>query len=73
VSGDELICAFIQVIADDLRLSADSQNIVADPLDQRRFPAGRRGSKRVPCVARDQTELRGLNPKLPLDVGVSLT
>jgi hypothetical protein len=71
VSGDELIGAVIQVIADDLRLSADSQNIVADPLGQRRFPAGRRGSKRVPCVARDQTGLRGL--KLPLDVGVSLT
>jgi hypothetical protein len=65
VSGDELIGDVIQIIADDLWLRADSQSIVADPLDQRRFPAGRHGSKRVPCVARDQTELRGLDPKLP--------
>jgi hypothetical protein len=40
VSGDELIGHVIQVIADDLRLRADSQDIVADPLDQRCSPAG---------------------------------
>src|SRR5712672_958766 len=72
VSGDKLIGHIIQVIADDLRLRADSQNVVADPLDQRRFPAGRHRAKRVPCMARDETELRRLNRKLPLDVGVSL-
>ena len=72
VSGDELIGDVIQVIADDLRLRAHPQNIVADPLDQRCFPAGRHGTERVPCMAGDKTELGGLNPKLPLDVGVSL-
>ena len=72
MSGDELIGNVIQVIADDLRLRADPQNIVADPLDQGCFPAGRHSAKRVPCMAGDKTELGGLNPKLPLDVGVSL-
>ena len=72
MSGDELIGNVIQVIADDLRLGADSQNIVAGSLDQRCFPAGRYGAKRVPCMARDKAELRGLNSKLPPDIGVSL-
>ena len=72
VSRDELIGNVIQVIADDLRLRANPQNVVADPLDQRCFPAGRHGAKRVPCMARDKTELRGFHPKLPLDVSVSL-
>jgi hypothetical protein len=73
VSGDELIGNVIQVIADDLWLRTNSQNIVADPLDQRGLRAGRHGAKRVPVVARDQAKLRGLNPKLSLDIGVSLT
>ena len=72
VPGDELIGNVIQVVADDLRLRADPQNIVADALDQRCFPAGRDGAERVPCMAGDQAELRGLNAKLPLDIGVSL-
>jgi len=72
VAGDELIGNVIQVIADDLRLGADSQNIVAGSLDQRCFPAGRYRAKRVPCMARDKAELRGLNSKLPPDIGVSL-
>jgi hypothetical protein len=33
VLSDELIGNVIEVIADELRLRADSQNIVADPLD----------------------------------------
>jgi hypothetical protein len=57
VSGNQLIRNVIQVIADDLWLRADSQNIVAGSLDQRRFPAGRHGAKRVPGVARDQAKL----------------
>jgi hypothetical protein len=57
VPSDELIGDVIQVIADDVRLRADPQHIVADPLDQRCFPAGRDGAKRVPCVARDEAEL----------------
>ena len=71
-AGDQLIGDVIEVIADDLRLGADSQNIVADPLDQCCFPAGRYGAKCVPCVARDKTELGRSNPKLLLDVGGSL-
>jgi hypothetical protein len=72
VSRDELIGDVVEVIADDLRLRADLQNIVADPFDQRGSPAGRHSAKRVPCVAGDKTESRGLYPKLRLDVGVSL-
>ena len=72
MSGDELIGDVIQVITDDLRLRASLQNVVTGPLDQRGLPAGRHGAKRVPCVTGDKTELRGLNPKLPLDIGVSL-
>ena len=72
MSSDELIGDVIQVIADDLRLRADPQHIVTGPFDQRGLPAGRHGTQRVPCVAGDQTELRGLNPKLSFDVGVSL-
>ena len=72
VSSDELVGDVIQVIADDLRLGADAQNIVADPLDQRGFPARRHGAKRVPGMARDKAELRGLDTELLLDISVSL-
>ena len=64
VSRNELIGNIVQVIADDLRLRANPQNVVADPFDQRCFPAGRNGAERVPCVARDKAELRGFHPKL---------
>jgi hypothetical protein len=72
VSVDKLIGGVIQVIADDLRLRAYSQNIVADP-DQRCFPAGSHGAEPIPCMTGDKAESGGFNPKLPLDVGVSLT
>jgi hypothetical protein len=72
VSRDELTGNVVQVITDDLRLRPDSQDIVSGPLDQRCFPAGRHGAERVPCMARDKAELRGPDPKLSLDVGVSL-
>jgi hypothetical protein len=72
VSADELIGNITEVIADDLRLRADPQNVVPDPLDQRRLPAGSHRAKRVPCMARNQTKLRGLNPKLALHMCVSL-
>jgi hypothetical protein len=72
VSNDALIGNVIQVIAEDLRLRADSQDIVTDPLDQRRFPAGRHGTERVPRMARDKAELRRLNSELSLDIGVNL-
>src|SRR5262245_39851833 len=72
VSADKLIGDVIQIIANDLRLRADSQDVIADPLDQRCFPAGRYGAERVPCMASDKAELRGANPQLLLDVGVNL-
>jgi hypothetical protein len=73
VAGDELIGNIIKVIADDLRLGTYSQNIIANPLDQRGFPTGRHGAKRVPCMTGDKAELGGSNPKLSFDVGVGLT
>ena len=57
VSADELIGNVIQVVADDLRLGADPQQIIANTLDQRSFPACRDGAERVPSVAGDKTEL----------------
>jgi hypothetical protein len=61
VPGDELIGNVIKIIAHDLWLRANPQDIVTGPLDERCFPAGRHGTKRVPCMARDQTQPRGLN------------
>ena len=72
VSSDKLIGNVVQVIAHDLRLRADPQNIVADTLDQRCLPARRDGAESVPWVAGDKTELGRLNRKLALDVGISL-
>jgi hypothetical protein len=42
MSADELIGDIIQVIAHDLNLTPNIQNIVSGPLDQLRFRAGRR-------------------------------
>jgi hypothetical protein len=72
VTGDKLIGNVVQIISDDLRLRADPQNIVANTLDQRGSPASRDGTKSVPCMAGDETELGGPNPKLFFDKGVSL-
>ena len=72
VSSDELIGNVVEVVADDLRLRTDPQNIVADTFDQRRLPARRDGAKRVPCVAGDETEPGRLSAKLFLDITVSL-
>src|SRR4029450_1677476 len=72
VSSDELIGNVVQVIAHDLRLRADPQNIVADTPDQRRPPARCDGAEGVPWVAGDKTEPGGLTAKLFLDIGVSL-
>ena len=73
VPRDELIGNVIQVIADDVWLRTDPQNTIAGALDQRGFPAGRNRPKRIPGMAGNQTELRGLSPKLALDIGVSLS
>jgi hypothetical protein len=57
VSGDELSSDVVEVVADDLRLRADSQQIITNTLDQRPFPACRDGPQRVPGMASDKTEL----------------
>jgi hypothetical protein len=72
MSEDELTGNIIQIIADNLRLRADSQNFVADPLDQRGLPTGSDGAERVPDMTGDETELRGTNPKLLLDISIGL-
>ena len=56
VPGDELIGNVTQVIADDLWLRANPQNIVTGPFDQRCFPAGCHRAKGIPCMARDHTK-----------------
>jgi hypothetical protein len=58
VSSDELIGNVVQVIAYDLRLRADPQNIVAGAFDQRCLPARRDGAEVVTCVAGDNDRLR---------------
>jgi hypothetical protein len=60
MASDELVGDVVQVIADDLRLGADSQNIVADAFDQRGSPARRDGAERVPCVACDAAEFEAV-------------
>ena len=62
MAGDELIGDIVEVVSDNLRLRAYSQNIVPNTLDQRRLPARRDGAERVPCVAGDKTELGRLSP-----------
>ena len=72
MSGDELIGDVIQVIADDLRLRAYPENCVANSLDQRGLPTSCDSTESIPCMASDETELGGPNPKLFFDMGVSL-
>src|SRR5271170_3498700 len=69
---NELICDVVEVVADDLRLRTDAQDIVADTLDQRRLPARRDGAERVPGVAGDKTELRRFGSELFFDISVGL-
>ena len=57
MSGDKLICDIVEVVADDLRLRANSKQIITNTLDQRPFPACRDGTQRVPGMASDKTEL----------------
>jgi len=52
VSGDELAGDVVEVVADNLRLRADSQEIIADTLDQRRLPARRDGRECPMCGRR---------------------
>jgi hypothetical protein len=44
-----LIGDIVQIIADVAQLWADSQHVIADPLDQSRLPAGRHGARDRSC------------------------
>ena len=57
MSGNELIGNVIQVVADDLRLRADPQQIIANTLNQHSFLTRRDGTQRVPSMTGDETEL----------------
>src|SRR4029450_4733253 len=72
VLRDQLIGDVIQVRTDDLQLRADSQDVVAHPLDQSSLPARGDGAEGVPCMASDKTELRPLHSEFPLNIGISL-
>jgi hypothetical protein len=61
--GRPLIYNLVQIIAHDPGLRTDSQNVVADPLDQRSFPAGCRCTKSVPRVAGDETDSSSLGTR----------
>jgi hypothetical protein len=61
VPGDQLFGDIIEVVANDVRLRAHSQHIVAHAFDQRALPARRDGAESIPGVAGDKTELRRLN------------
>jgi hypothetical protein len=50
VSGDKLVGDVVEVGADNMGLRTDPKNVVADALNQRRFPARRDGAERVPRV-----------------------
>jgi hypothetical protein len=58
VTRDQLVGHVVEIIADDLRLRADAQDIVADAFDEGSFPTGRDRAKRVPGVTGDQAEAR---------------
>jgi hypothetical protein len=57
VPSNKLVRDIVEVVADDLRLGAHSQQIIANTLDQRSLPACRNGAQRVPSMAGDKTEL----------------
>jgi len=67
-----LIGDVVQVIAYDVRLWANPQNVVSGTFDQSGLPAGRDGAESVPCVAGYKTKLGRLNAKLSRNVSVSL-
>jgi hypothetical protein len=62
VPGNESIGDIVEVVADDLRLRAYSQDVVSDTLDQCRLPAGRDRADGVPCVAGDKQNRDGSAP-----------
>ena len=72
MTSDKLVRDIIQVVADNLRLGADPQKIIANTLDQRSFPACRDGAERVPSMASDHAEFGGFNAKLLFNLSVRL-
>ena len=72
VPDDELVGHIIQVIADDLRLRTNIQQVVTDALDQRRLPTGGHCTKRVPGMAGNQAKLRWVDAEFPSDVSIRL-
>src|SRR5580658_1320401 len=60
---DELIGDRVEVLPDVVRLRADLERGVALAKDQRRLPAGRASTDRVPDMARDQADVTGIKPK----------
>ena len=70
--GDEQIGDIVEIAADNVRLRAYFQHIVANTFDQRGLPTGRDGAESVPGVAGDHTELGRCNPEPLLDIGVGL-
>jgi len=73
VSRDQPIGDVVQVSTDDLWLRADSQEVIANPLDQGSLPARSNGAKGVPGMAGDETELRGRNSEGPFNLGIGLS
>ncbi|WP_246557087.1 hypothetical protein [Bradyrhizobium liaoningense] len=61
-----------KVVADDLRLGSNSEDVVSGPPDERGFPTGRHGAERIPGVAGDHAELRRTGSQFILDVNVGL-
>ena len=62
----------VEVVADNVRLGADCQDVVADAVNQRSLPACGDCAEGVPGVAGDETQLGRLNPKLSFDVTIGL-
>jgi len=58
VPSDELIGDVVQVIAHDVRLWANPQNVVSGTFDQSSLPAGRDGAESIPGVAGYETNRR---------------
>src|SRR6185312_4587650 len=72
VPDDQLIGDVVEVVTNDLRLGTYAKEIVADALDQGRFPTGCHCAEGVPGMAGGETHLRGNGAELLLDIAVGL-
>jgi hypothetical protein len=57
VPSDELVGDIVEIVADDVRLRADPQDVIPDAPDQSSFPPGRHRAQRVPGMASDKAKL----------------